>query len=200
MVCITTDKLKPAAQCARAARTAQTVLGQITRSFHYRDKEVFLGLYKLYVRPHLEFSGQAWAPWAQGDKEILEAVQKRAVRAISGLKSETYLEKLKELGLTTLEEKRHRADMALMNRVFSGRTDMEREEWFEMASDGPRQTRNAADPLNVRRQHGRLEIRKNFFTVRVTESWNQIPSKLKNIKTSKGFKDAYAKHRGCDTV
>ena len=62
------------------------------------------------------------------------------------------------------------------------------------------QTRNAADPLNVRRQHGRLEIRKNFFTVRVTESWNQIPSKLKNIKTSKGFKDAYAKHRGCDTV
>ena len=42
---ITADKLKPAAQCARAARTAQTVLGQITRSFYFRDKEVFLALY-----------------------------------------------------------------------------------------------------------------------------------------------------------
>ena len=64
------------------------------------------------------------------------------------------MEKLRELGLTTLEERRHRADMALMNSIVSGRTDMERE----------------------------------------------VPCKLKEIKTSKGFKDAYAKHRGSDIV
>jgi ribonucleases P/MRP protein subunit RPP40 len=40
------DMLKPAAQCARAARTAQAVLGQITRTFQYRDKRVFIQLYK----------------------------------------------------------------------------------------------------------------------------------------------------------
>ncbi len=31
-----TSNLKPTAQCARAAKTAQTVLGQISRTFHYR--------------------------------------------------------------------------------------------------------------------------------------------------------------------
>ena len=29
--------MKPSAQCAKAARTAQAVLGQISRAFHYRD-------------------------------------------------------------------------------------------------------------------------------------------------------------------
>ncbi len=50
------ENLKPAAQCAKAAKTAQGVLGQLTQAFHYRDRHVFMRLYKQYVRPHLEFS------------------------------------------------------------------------------------------------------------------------------------------------
>ena len=84
-------------------------------AFHFLDKEIFLGLYRQYIRPHLEFSVQAWAPWCQRDKELLENVQKRAVRMISGLRSELYEDRLKELGLTSLEERRHRADMALVH-------------------------------------------------------------------------------------
>ena len=64
------------------------VLGQITRTFQYRDKHVFLQLYKQYVRPHLEFSVQAWNPWLVGDIELLEKVQRRAVSFVQGLKYE----------------------------------------------------------------------------------------------------------------
>jgi hypothetical protein len=32
---IISDNLKPAAQCAKAAKAAQTVLGQITQAFRY---------------------------------------------------------------------------------------------------------------------------------------------------------------------
>ena len=34
-------------------------------------------LYKLYVRPHLEFAVAAWSPWTVADIECLEKVQKR---------------------------------------------------------------------------------------------------------------------------
>ena len=112
---MTMASTKPAAQCAKAACTAQAVLGQIDRAFHFRDREIFLGLYRQYIRPHLEFSVQAWAPWCQRDKELLENVQKRAMRMILGLRSELYEDRLKELGLTSLEERRHRADMALVH-------------------------------------------------------------------------------------
>jgi hypothetical protein len=37
--------------------------------------------------------------------------------------------------------------------------------------------------LNVRPKAARLEVRKNFFSSRVTENWNKIPSHVKNVKT-----------------
>jgi hypothetical protein len=43
---VVSDKLKPAAQCAQAARTAQAVLGQIARAFQYRTRTTFIQLYK----------------------------------------------------------------------------------------------------------------------------------------------------------
>jgi hypothetical protein len=57
-----TDNLKPGAQCTMAAKMAQSVLGQKTRTFRYGDRRVFLQLYKQYVRPHLKFAVQAWSP------------------------------------------------------------------------------------------------------------------------------------------
>jgi ribonucleases P/MRP protein subunit RPP40 len=59
---LVSKNLKPGAQCCKAARTATTVLGQITRSFKCRDKKTFVALYQRYVRPHLEFSVQVWSP------------------------------------------------------------------------------------------------------------------------------------------
>ena len=40
----------------------------------------------------------AWAPWTKADIDCLEIVQKRAVRAISGLKEASFEEKLREVG------------------------------------------------------------------------------------------------------
>ena len=83
---IVSQSLRPSLQCAKAARTANGVLGQLCRGVGYRDKEVFIGLYKTYVRPHLEYAIQAWCPWTAGDKEVLEAVQRRAVKAVSNMR------------------------------------------------------------------------------------------------------------------
>ena len=188
------NKLKPGTQCAKAARTAAAVLGQISRAFHFKDRYVFVQLYKQYVRPHLEFAVQAWSPWAAADKEVLEAVQRRMVRMVSGLRSTEYEDRLKELGMTTLEERRHQADMAMMFKTMRG-VDGQKEEWFTPAAAGQRRTRVADDPLNVRLAHGRLELRKNFFTVRCTEHWNNVPGEIKNLRSVESFKKAYATHR-----
>ena len=56
-------------------------------------------------------------PWLIKDKEILEKVQKRAISMTSGLSGSTYEEKLREVGLTSLEERRKngRYDSSLEN-------------------------------------------------------------------------------------
>ena len=37
--------LKPSIQCLEAAKTANYMLGKISRAFHFRDRHVFLNLY-----------------------------------------------------------------------------------------------------------------------------------------------------------
>ena len=114
------NSLKPSLQCAQAAKTAQSVLSQISRAFHYRDRHTFKKLYVQYVRPHLEFAVTSWSHWLEADKTCLEKIQQRAVSMISGLKGATYEEKLKEIGLTTLEERRHQADMLQAFKIIRG--------------------------------------------------------------------------------
>ena len=50
------QSLKPSLQCIKAAEKANQVLGQLSRGVTYRDKQTFLRLYALYVRPHLEYA------------------------------------------------------------------------------------------------------------------------------------------------
>jgi len=190
-----TRQLKPSTQCRNAARTAQTVLGQLTRAFHYRDRHVFLRLYIQYVRPHLEFCAPAWSPWHEGDKESLERVQRRAVGMISGLAGRTYEERLKELGIVSLEERRHQMDMLQTYKILSGKERVNPSCWFTMASDSERVTRQSADPLNIRPGTPRLDIRRYFYSQRVVDSWNIVPHAIKNSVSVSAFKNAYKRHR-----
>ena len=72
--------LRPSQQCSKGAQRGNAVLGQISRSFHYRDRRTFIQIYKQYVRPHLEFAVPAWSPWTVADIHVLERVQQRAVK------------------------------------------------------------------------------------------------------------------------
>ena len=55
------DSLKPSAQCAKAAAKANLVLGQLTRGCTWRDPDNLTNLYKVYVRPHLEYAQASWS-------------------------------------------------------------------------------------------------------------------------------------------
>jgi hypothetical protein len=124
------NDLKPAKQCQKAAKTAAAVLKTVQRNFHFRDKLVFVRLYKQYVRPHLEFAVPAWSPWLEADKNILESVQKKAVKWVSGLTSTEYEDRCKELGLETLEVRRWQQDMTQVYKILRGIGNINEERFF----------------------------------------------------------------------
>jgi len=77
--------LKCNKQCLKAVSTANKVLSMIKRTFSMRNKEIILQLYKSLVRLHLEYSFQAWRPHYKKDIYLIERVQRRATKLISGL-------------------------------------------------------------------------------------------------------------------
>ncbi len=86
-------------------------VGIIFRTFTFMDKEIFLNLYKSIVRPHLEYASSVWSPVFKKDRIAIENVQRRATRLVNGLKDMSYEQRLKKLGLPSLEYRRERADM-----------------------------------------------------------------------------------------
>ena len=82
----------------------------------------------------MEFSTPAWSPWTAGDKVTLEKVQQKAVKMVSGLQGKTYEERLKELKMETLEERRHQADMKTVWNILHGHGNLKPETWFEKQS------------------------------------------------------------------
>ena len=186
--------LKPGLQCAAAAGKAKFVLSQVSRAFHFRDKSVFLNLYKQFVRPHLEFCVPVWCPWQEGDKLVLEKVQMKAVTMISGLQSKEYEDKLKELNLQSLQERRIRYDMMQVFKLMHNYDDVDRRQFFQTAGEeSVRVTRQSSDALNILTTRCKTEVRRNFFTNRVAENWNKLPENIKGAGNIKTFKSLYDK-------
>ena len=126
------QSLKPGAQVAKAVKKANEVLGQLIRAFTYRDKYIFIQLYKVYVRCHLEYAIQCCSPYLEQDIQAIEDVQRRAIRQVSGITG-SYEEKLEKVGLTTLQDRRVRGDLIQTFKIMHQVDDIPVDTFFQVA-------------------------------------------------------------------
>ncbi|PKU38978.1 pol- hypothetical protein [Limosa lapponica baueri] len=114
------EKLNMSWQCALAVQKATCILGCIKRSVASRLREVIL--LQSWVRPHLESCVQLWSPQHRKDMNLLERVQWRATKMLRRLKHLCYEDRLRELGLFSLEKRRLWGDLAAAFQYLKGAT------------------------------------------------------------------------------
>ena len=187
----TSSNLKSSVQCKESVRKAQAVLGLIRRNFKRIDKEDFKTLYNSYIRPHLEYSIQAWSPSLKKDIQSLERVQHRATKMVKGLSKVPYEKRLKILGLSTLEQRRLRGDLIETYKILTGKERVNPEIFFTQAVTTGR-LRGHHLKLFVPRC--RTNVRKQFFSVRVVSQWNGLPATVVEAESVNSFKNRLDEH------
>ena len=168
---------------------ANRMLGMIKIGFACLDKEMFMNLYPVLVRPLIEYCVQVWSPHMQKHIDLLEGVQKRATKLVPELRSMTYEKRLEKLGLTSLEDRRIRGDMIETYKIMTGKNDVNRDIFFKLAPirGNPEEARN----LKIFKARFNRNKRKYFFSQRVVEKWNQLSNEEVNAPKTSGFKANY---------
>ena len=156
----------------------------IFRSFLSRDIENLIRAFKTYIRPLVEYASPVWSPAHLVLIGAVEAVQRRFTKRLPGMVHLSYAERLAFLKLQSLEQRRLITDLITCFNIIHGHTSLTFSEFFTFSHN------------KSSRGHGlRLEIpvaksnsRKHFFSCRVINAWNSLPSVTVIAHNTKSFK------------
>ena len=105
------------------------------------------------MRPHLEYASTVIY---KKDCIAIENVQRRATRLVHGVRNLNYTERMKELGLPSLQYRRTRADMV---KIMNGIDKSDKDQLFTVQSEA----RTRGHTKNLFKKQIRLDLRKHFF-------------------------------------
>ena len=164
-------------QIHKSIKKANACIGWVNRSVICRSQDVMNCIYKSMIRPHLEYCVQLWAPQPHHNNWTnimnIENIQRKFTRMIEGLGLLTYEQRLENLGLTTLLERRARGDLIETFKIINGFTKYGKN-LFRQSS------RSDNLLINVNKNHS-TQRQLDFLSNRVVKYWNKLPAAIRLI-------------------
>ena len=186
---VLTEKLDTSVNYTGDVARAYAVIHFAHRQLGALTPELFLRLYKTYVRPHLEVHNVVAPPLLRKDINRLERVQRRATKGVIGLRNKPYEERLKKLGLFTLSYRRLRGDLITAYKITKDENHPNKGILPLSKYELPR-----GNPRRIAHQRAKTRVRSHFFSLRVCRPWNSLPADVATAPSVESFKRRLDNH------
>ena len=164
------DTLTPEKHINKLFGETYRLLQNIRVAFHYLDGDMMSKIIKTLIRPRLEYAVLVWSPHRKKDIRKLERIQRIATKMVPELSTLPYEERLKELDLPTLEERRDRGDLIALYKFTSGMDELDRDDLI--VREERRELRGHSKKL--RKGTCLKDIKKYSFPYRSVDMWNGL--------------------------
>jgi len=138
----------------------------------------------VYVRPIVEYCSVVWSPCLKQDIDSVEKVQRRFTKRLKGLKSMPYADRLRYLGVPSLELRRLHLDLIYCYRIVFGLVDLNLCDFFQLSLV----SKTRGHPYKLYKTHCG-GARSRFFAERVINIWNGLPATV-NFSSLSSFKSS----------
>ena len=162
----------------------------ISRTITHKCADIMIPLFKALVRPTLEYANVVWFPSKRKDINTLEDVQRRFTKRIVGMNELSYEDRLKKLNLPSLEYRRIRGDMIETFKITHNIYDT------RVSSNLLKLNKSSTRSHGFKLEKARVNTRQyqNFFSNRVVNLWNNLPSDIVNADNINAFKNKLDSH------
>ena len=164
------------------------LVGIFYRQFYkHSSQDTMLHLYTSFIRPHLEYATAAWDPFLMKDIELLENVQKFALRVCTKSWDSNYSSLLEISHLPSLQTRRLHTKLCNLFKITNGLTFHPNAPTLNRVLHYPSRTvhSQAIVPL----QYHTLQFQNSFFPSSIA-AWNSLPPVTVSNSTLPSFKRA----------
>ncbi|MFZ2538339.1 MAG: reverse transcriptase family protein [Oscillospiraceae bacterium] len=165
---------------------AKQRLSLIYRCFLSRDTTNFRRAYTVYIRPILEYASPIWSPSLVYLINEVESVQRYFTRRLPGLGNLSYAERLSIIKLKSLEHRRLIADLIIVFNIVHGLSSLELDYFFDVSNKKNLRGHQFHFTIPL----VKLNLRRFFFSHRVLNVWNSLPSDIVSAGNTAQFKRA----------
>ena len=146
-------------------------------------------LFVTHIRPILDFCSTVWNTGYIGDMKMLEQVQRRWTKRIDGLTNEPYGNRLRSLGIFSVQGRLLRSDLIMCWKIFHNKSSIDPSDIFESPPQG---TRTRGHNFKLFKLRCSTDVRKRFFSERIFERWNNLSMDTVSSSTLTEFKSKLA--------
>ena len=119
----------------------------------------------------------------------LSNVQHRATRMVPALRSLTYEQRLRHLDLSSLVYRRFRGDSIEVYKYLHGLYEIDNSNFLPLHTSVGMATRGHS--LKLLKKQCSTNLRRNFFTLRVVNTWNSMPEEIVRSTSVNCFKGRF---------